>query len=188
MIGSPQFRDLSREVGVVVRSPGAFYPATTEEPNFTAERFAAFMVEVIDDSIASGLIVERRERYFPGPPNAGGGVGPVGELVKFTLDNADFIFGTLGLGATIFPGEAKAVGDKIKSGLMSLRFKAAWNRTVVKHRLLPDTVALPSFLQPNIEALCLLDALSAIKARGTPCVTSWRALAAPAMLDNVRRR
>jgi hypothetical protein len=102
MISSTQYRDLSRETGIVIGTPGEFYPATTEEPNYTDERFAQFMVQVIENADKSGLVLESREHHNPAPLNAGSGVPYVGELDMLSLDSADTVVGIFGLTAAIF--------------------------------------------------------------------------------------
>ncbi len=151
-------RDLSVEEGIVIGAPGVFYPATTEEPNYTEERYAAFMGLVLDDLTRSGWVVERRERYYPGPPNTAGGVGHVVEIITPVLAVAGPM--VMSLLFWLFPDEGKLLGSRIKAGLSARQFYTSWRRSCNQVGIEPAPLDFPSFMQPNIEGICLLDALS----------------------------
>jgi hypothetical protein len=151
-------RDLSVEEGIVIGAPGVFYPATTEEPNYTEERYAAFMRLILDDVTRSGWVIERRERYYPGPPNTAGGVGHVVEIITPVLSVAGPT--VMSILFWLYPDEGKLLGSRIKAGLSARQFYKSWRRSCDQVGIEPEPLDFPSFLQPNIEGLCLLDAIS----------------------------
>lgn len=116
------------------------------------------MDSIQDDLANSDWTVERRERYYPGPPDTAGGIGHVMEVVTPVM------VATLPLAMSIlpwlFPDEGRALGARIKSGLGAKQFYSSWRRSCAKTNISPAPLDFPSFLQPTIEGLCLLDALS----------------------------
>ncbi len=157
MLLSPRFRDLSREFGAAVETPGQFYPQTTEEPNHTKDHYNDFMSAVIHAAHHSGVVLQSREHYMPGPTGMGGGVAYVGELLQFSTDHWQSIVSGLSLVGLFFPEQFKSAGTKMTSAVAAIRFSHAWHEIAAKQHL---AVRRPWFLQPTVEGLCLLDALS----------------------------
>lgn len=155
---SPHFRDLSKEFGIVVETPLDFYPQTTEEPNATEELFREFMTAVmIDVTSDSGLVLESRERYNPSLDRTGGGAEYVGELIRFSVENWRDIATITGLLGLFFPDQFKAIGARITAAIAAIRFSRVWRKIAAARQV---TVKPPTYLQPTLEGLCLLDAMS----------------------------
>lgn len=158
-ISSPRWRNLSHEPGIVIGGPPECYPRTTEEENNSEENFSDFMFALISEARNDGALVERRERYNPAPYKTGGGHGPLCEVVKWSVDNWQTMLALSQIPMWLLPEEGKRLGELVKHGIASIRVRSAWEAALQTFAF-SDRATPPNFLRPNIEGLCLIDALA----------------------------
>jgi hypothetical protein len=158
---SPRQRDLSQELGLVIRPPSEFYPRTLEEPNLLFEKFDDLMETMIRGVGNQSAPVASRERYISGTlEGVGSGPGTTGALIEFAIDHwyAGSII-VMSYMQTFHPDESKEIGKKIKAAISVKAMVDTLDRVGTSLNLALSSQRIASATQGVVEGLCYRDAL-----------------------------
>lgn len=157
------WRDLSTSVGVIVSAPAEFYPKSDLETQHTKELFEPLLRDMVLDVRKVVAALERRERYYSGPPGTGGPFEAVQVVITYALENTDDVVDTFlrlyGLKEAfknLLPQQYETLRKRLAAGLIGLRWLSVWKRVLRDADIELKRAGTPILLRPTVEGLCVV--------------------------------